>query len=166
MLVKQRAWISEGEFAEIFSLGQTLPGANAANVAVMLGDRFAGPLGSLAAIAGLCLPSFVIALLIASFATHVAATNVRFAAAETAVTAAVAGIFIANGLRLAAFIWRDEAAAHLPAAWRCARGAVSALAIVLVAGLHWWITIAIPLLVGSSILVERAIRTRVPSGKS
>jgi chromate transporter len=160
MLVKQQHWISEGEFAEVFSLGQALPGANAVNVAVMLGDRFAGPLGALAAVAGLCVPSFVIALILAAFATRAAATNAHFAAAETAVTAAVAGIFVANGVRLFTFIWRDEAAENLPSAWRCARGAVSALAVLLVAGLHWWIPVAVPVLVGASILVERAIRAR------
>ncbi len=100
VIVKQRRWLTEGEFAEMFGMGQALPGANAINVAVLLGDRSSGPLGMLAAVAGLCLPSLVLALLIATAATHVAATNPRFAAAEVTVTAAVAGIFMANGLRL------------------------------------------------------------------
>ena len=53
MLVEQRRWLTADEFAEILSLGQFLPGGNIINVAVVVGGRLAGPLGSLAGVLGL-----------------------------------------------------------------------------------------------------------------
>jgi chromate transporter len=156
VLVKQRRWVTEGELAEQFGLAQALPGAVAANIAVMLGDRYAGPLGSLAALAGLIIPSLLIALTVAGFATHLADVNPRFAAAEFAVTAAVSGIFVSNGLRVIAQLWRDEPNVRI--GWRCARIAISALGIVLVAGLHLFIPYAILILMALSMLVETRLR--------
>ena len=144
VIVKQRRWLSDGELAGLFGIAQALPGANAANIAVMLGDLFAGPLGPFAALAGLIIPSLLIAISLAGIATHFASVNVRFAAGEIAVTAAVAGIFIANGSRLIAQLWRDGP--DVRAVWRYARLAISALGIVLVSGLHMFVPLAMLLL--------------------
>ncbi len=162
VVVKQRKWLDEHELAELFGVSQALPGATVVNVAVMLGDRFAGPLGSLAAVAGLCIPSLILAVLLASAATAISATNARFAAAEVAVTAAVAGIFLSNGTRLVALLWNDTVA-DVPLVLRCARVSISALGIVLVAGLHLWIPYAVVLLVALSVVVERRIHRRSAS---
>ena len=162
VVVKQRKWLDEHELAELFGVGQALPGATVVNVAVMLGDRFAGPLGSLAAVGGLCVPSLILAVLLASAATAISATNARFAAAEVAVTAAVAGIFLSNGARLVALLWNDTVA-DVPLVLRCARVSISALGIVLVAGLHLWIPYAVVLLVAVSAFVERRIHRRSAS---
>ena len=156
VLVKQRRWLSEGALAELFGVAQALPGATAVNVAVMLSDRQAGPLGPLAALAGLIVPSLFVAVALATFATRLAAANARFAAAETAVTAAVAGIFIANGIRVLAQIWSD--APDLKIAWRCTRIAIGALAIVLVAGLHWFVPLVMLILVTLSMAVDARLR--------
>ena len=158
VIVKQRRWLSEAEYGGLMGIGQALPGAVAVNVAVMLGDRFAGPLGPLAALAGLIVPSLIIAITLVGIATRLAASNVRFAAAETAVTAAVAGIFIANGVRLIAVIWRESPDLHL--AWRCARLTISALGIVLVVGFHLLVPVAMIILIVASMLVESRRRAR------
>jgi chromate transporter len=159
VVVKQRKWLSESELAELFGIGQALPGANVANVAVMLGDRLGGPLGSLAAVAGLCIPSLIVAVTLASVATRISATNARFAAAEVAVTAAVAGIFLSNGTRLVWLLWRDGAP-DVRLTWRCARVAISALGVALVAGLHLWVPLAVVILVAASLGVEWRVRVQ------
>ena len=160
VVVKQRKWLSEGEYSELFGVAQALPGATAVNYAVMIGDRFAGPLGPLAALAGLIIPSLLVAIAMSVFAAQLAATNVRFAAAETAVTAAVAGIFLSNGCRLIAQIWRGSA--DVRAAWRLARVVISTLGIVLVAGFHMFVPLAMVIMLALSMMIE----TRLRSGAS
>jgi chromate transporter len=154
--VKSRRWLDERDLAELFGIGQALPGANVANVGIMLGDRSAGIPGALAALAGLCLPSLAVALTLATFATHLAATNARFAAAEVGVTAGVAGIFLSNGARVIALVWRDGATGG--AGRGVARLALSALGVVLVAWLHVWVPLVVVGLVGASLALETSAR--------
>jgi chromate transporter len=156
VIVKQRRWLSEGQFAELYGIAQALPGATAVNYAVMLSDRFAGPLGPLAALAGLIIPSLLLAIALAGIASQLAAVNARFAAAEIGVTAAVAGIFVSNGIRLIAQIWRGTPDVRV--AWRAARLAISALGVVLVAGLHMFIPFAMLVLISLSMIVETRLR--------
>ena len=159
VVVKQRKWLTEGELGELFGICQALPGATVVNVAVMLGDRSSGPLGALAGVAGLCIPSLVVAVLLATVATRFSAANVRFASAEVAVTAAVAGIFLSNGVRLIATLW-SEGTPDIALALRLGRVAISALGIVLVAGLHLWIPYAVAILVVFGLVIERRIERR------
>ncbi len=159
VVVKQRKWLTEGELAELFGMCQALPGATVVNVAVLLGDRSSGLLGALAGVAGLCVPSLIVALLLATVATRLSETNARFASAEVAVTAAVAGIFISNGVRLIASLWRDGGA-DVGTLLRLGRVAISALGIVLVAGFHLWIPFAVVILVAVSLAVEWGIQRR------
>jgi chromate transporter len=42
MLVDDRRWLTDPQFTELLSLGQTLPGANVLNMAVIIGARFHG----------------------------------------------------------------------------------------------------------------------------
>ena len=156
VIVKQRKWLTERELAELFGVAQALPGATGSNIAVMLGDRLAGPLGPFAALAGLVIPSLLIAILIANFASHLSAVNARFANAETCVTAAVAGVFISNGIRLAGLIWGDSPDVRI--AWRCARISVIALGIILVAVFHLFVPIAMVILISASMLIETRLR--------
>ena len=154
--VVQRKWVSETELAELYGLGQALPGSVVVNVATMMCDRFAGPLGPLVAVAGLVIPSGIVAIVLSGIATHLAATNARFAGAEVGVTAALAGVFVSNGLRVLAMLWKD--APDLTVAWRCARVAIGALAIVLVIGLHLIVPVAMIILVALSILLDWRLR--------
>jgi chromate transporter len=156
VLVRQQRWLSEVELAEMFGIAQALPGAVAANVAVMLGDRFAGLLGSFSALFGLIVPSLIVALLLVQFATNLAAVNPRFAAAEFAVTAAVCGIFVSNGIRVISQLW--SGAPNLQLTWRCARVAISALGILLVASLHVFVPLAMIVMLAVSFLIEMRLR--------
>ncbi len=55
-LVAKRQWIDDKTFVEFLSIGQTLPGLNATNMAVLVGDRLRGGLGAIAAVTAICLP--------------------------------------------------------------------------------------------------------------
>ena len=49
VLVEEKRWLTEQEYAETLGLGQVLPGPNALNAAIMVGDRFHGAIGALLA---------------------------------------------------------------------------------------------------------------------
>src|ERR1700693_5989276 len=66
MLIEQHRWLTEREFTEVLSLSQFLPGPNIINAAIIIGNRFRGPLGSMAASLGLMLMPFIIVLVLAS----------------------------------------------------------------------------------------------------
>jgi chromate transporter len=151
VIVVRRRWLTETEFSELFGIAQALPGATAANLAVMIADRFAGPLGALCALAGLCIPSMLVAIGLAASAVKLAEASPRFAAGEMAVTAAVAGLFIGNGLRLAGVLWAERGSGP---GRRSARIAIAAGGIVLIVGFHLMVPIALVLLAAASMFVE------------
>lgn len=153
VIVKQRAWLSEADFSETFGICQALPGATGANMAVILGQRTGSALGPLVALVALCVPSMLLAIVIAALATRAASHQVRFAAAETAVAAGAAGLFIANGTRLAWTLWRTVGDGGR--VYRTMRLAIIAGGILLVAGFHLWIPAAVAVLVLASLLSER-----------
>lgn len=100
MLVEQHRWLSEREFTEVLSLSQFLPGPNIVNVSIIVGNRFRGPLGSIAATLGLMLMPFVIVLVLAAlYARFADLAPVR--GATNGVSAAATGLIIATGLQMA-----------------------------------------------------------------
>ncbi|WP_374348869.1 chromate transporter [Chitinimonas sp.] len=100
MMVDQRHWMDDREFTELLGLGQLLPGPNIVNVAVVVGARFHGALGSLIAVAALMLAPMVIVLTLASLFSrygHVPALQ----HALSGVSAAAAGLVFGMGIKLA-----------------------------------------------------------------
>lgn len=59
-LVGKRNWVNDKEFVEMLSISQSLPGLNATNMAILVGEKLRGVMGSLAAILGICLPGGVL----------------------------------------------------------------------------------------------------------
>lgn len=100
VLVEERRWIAQADFAEVLSLCQFLPGPNIGNVSVVLGRRWFGLPGALAAFGGLmALPFFWVlglAYLYADFAS-----NPAVRAVVTGVGIAGAGLFIGTAFKLA-----------------------------------------------------------------
>lgn len=99
VLVQRRRWLTDAEFTELLGLGQVLPGPNVVNVAAILGDRWAGPLGAVSALAGLLwVPTaFAIGLDVALMrAAHIPAV----AGALRGLAAGAAGLVWAMGLEL------------------------------------------------------------------
>lgn len=99
VLVEERRWISQPDFAEMLALCQFLPGPNVGNLAVVLGRRWLGLRGALAAFLGLFALPFVwvlaLGVLYADWAAH---PVVR--AVVTGVGTAGAGLFIGTALKL------------------------------------------------------------------
>ena len=60
MLVEKLRWLTEQEFVEILAIAQLLPGANGTNLAAVVGYRFAGLSGALAAMAGFMGPPLLV----------------------------------------------------------------------------------------------------------
>ena len=52
-LVEKKRWLTDQDYAEVLGLGQALPGPNALNVAIFLGERWRGAAGAIAAPLGL-----------------------------------------------------------------------------------------------------------------
>ena len=61
-LVTKNHWVDDKEFVELLSISQSLPGLNATNMAVLLGDRLKGWMGAIAGVLGMCLPGAAIML--------------------------------------------------------------------------------------------------------
>lgn len=53
VIVEERRWLTEREYAEVLGVGQVLPGPNVGNAAVMIGRRFHGLAGALLTTAGI-----------------------------------------------------------------------------------------------------------------
>jgi len=66
-LVTKNHWVDDKEFVELLSISQSLPGLNATNMAILLGDRLKGWLGAAAGILGVCLPGALIMLAVGMF---------------------------------------------------------------------------------------------------
>ena len=69
-LVDRLHWLTPQQFLELLSLSQVLPGPNIVNLGLILGDRFFGWRGALAAAAGLLLAPTGIVLVLAVLAAH------------------------------------------------------------------------------------------------
>ena len=153
-LVHNYKWLNEQEFAETFGICQSLPGAVGANVALMVGDTFAGWRGAVASVLAFSLPAMVFAIFLAMAAIDLAAISPRMTHAELAVTAAGAGLGIGNGLKLLTIIWRrPEPGERL---WyRVVRLAVVPLGLTLVVGLHLAVPLAVVVMLATGLIVER-----------
>src|SRR5580700_7391740 len=68
-LVGKRKWIDDREFVEYLAISQTLPGLNATNMAVLIGDHLRGFAGAFAALVAVCLPGRIL-MLIAGMLYH------------------------------------------------------------------------------------------------
>jgi chromate transporter len=66
-LVTKRHWVDDKEFVQMLSISQSLPGLNSTNMAILVGEKLRGALGSLAAIIGICLPGGVLMYVVGMF---------------------------------------------------------------------------------------------------
>ncbi|GGF86339.1 hypothetical protein GCM10007301_52780 [Azorhizobium oxalatiphilum] len=71
-LVGRHRWVDDETFIELLSICQSLPGLNASNMAILVGDRLRGTSGAAAALVGICLPGglMMVAAAIAYGAAH------------------------------------------------------------------------------------------------
>ncbi|CAG2147761.1 hypothetical protein LMG31506_03672 [Cupriavidus yeoncheonensis] len=99
-VVERNRWMDDRDFVELLSLGQVLPGPNVINLALMLGLRFAGWRGALAAFSGLVMVpmGLVLGLLLLYQHFQEVPAVQRMLAGMTAVSA---GLMLAMAIRLA-----------------------------------------------------------------
>ncbi|MCO5978004.1 chromate transporter [Ideonella oryzae] len=98
-LVERLGWLSVEEFAELLSIGQVLPGPNVVNLSLMVGDRYFGLRGALAALAGMLLLPLVLVLVAAALYQQFAA-HPAVAGAVRGMGAVSAGLVMAIALKL------------------------------------------------------------------
>ena len=98
-LVSKLGWLDDREFVEKLSISQSLPGLNATNIAVLVGEKFGGSLGSIVAFAGMCLPGAVLMFLVA-IVYHQHGDHVWVTAALKGVAAAAVGLILSTVVQL------------------------------------------------------------------
>src|SRR6516164_7759608 len=97
--VEGRRWITDRDFADIVSLCQFMPGPNIVGIAVCIGARMRGVLGTIAAISGFLIIPWATGLSLGLlYLEHAHLPILRNILGGIAATAA--GLLIATGLRL------------------------------------------------------------------
>lgn len=122
VMVEERRWMTEADFAETIGLCQFLPGPNIGNASIVVGKRWFGVRGSLVAFLGLFALPFVWVLALFALYADFAATNPTLRAIVTGVGAAGAGLFIGTAIKLGRVLVRKPAALALIAACFFAAG--------------------------------------------
>ncbi len=98
-LVDRRRWLTREEFVDAYSLAQLLPGPNVVNLSLMLGDRFFGWRGAMAAIGGMLLVPLVVVLVLAASYNGLS-DYPAVAGALRGMGAVAAGLMLAMGLKM------------------------------------------------------------------
>ncbi len=94
-LVVKRNWINDKEFVEMLSISQSLPGLNATNMAVLVGEKLHGWMGSVVAVLGMCLPGGVLMYVMGIF-YHLHGDHPWSTAALKGVAAAAIGLILST----------------------------------------------------------------------
>jgi chromate transporter len=98
-LVTRRRWLDDHEFVELLSISQSLPGLNATNMAILVGQKLRGAPGSLVAVIGMCLPGAVLMFFVGIiYREH--GDKVWTTAALKGVAAAAIGLILATVVQL------------------------------------------------------------------
>lgn len=98
-LVEEKQWLTREEFLEDWAVAQILPGPNVVNLSLMIGDRYFGMRGALAALAGmLTFPLIIVIALAALFAGVSDVPQVQ--GALRGMGAVASGLITATGLKL------------------------------------------------------------------
>ena len=98
-LVTKLQWLRDKEFVELLSISQSLPGLNATNMAILVGQKLSGALGAIVAVLGMCLPGgllmFIVGIVYRAHGDHAWAT-----AALKGVAAASVGLILSTVVQL------------------------------------------------------------------
>jgi chromate transporter len=98
-MVEKKRWLTQEQFLEDWAVAQVMPGPNVVNLSLMIGGRYFGWTGALAALAGMLSAPLVLLLGLAALYGTVADT----AAAQGALRgmgAVAAGLITATGIKL------------------------------------------------------------------
>ena len=112
-LVVESKWLNEREFAETLSLCQFLPGPNITNFAIIVGMRFRGVRGALAALVALIAPPTLALIAIGALYDHIIGVA-AIRGALNGLSAAAAGLFCVIVVNLLRTLARSRPATTLP----------------------------------------------------
>jgi chromate transporter len=98
-LVEKKRWLTREEFLEGWAVAQILPGPNVVNLSLMIGDRYFGFAGALAALAGMLAFPLLIVLALAALLSGVSDSAVVQGALR-GMGAVAAGLIAATGFKL------------------------------------------------------------------
>jgi chromate transporter len=100
VIVEERRWLSEKEFASILGIGQILPGPNTMNAAVLIGDRFQGVIGVVLCLVGqMALPLVIVTTLGVIYERFAAIPEVQVGLIGAA--AGAAGLVLGTAIKMA-----------------------------------------------------------------
>ncbi|RKR26375.1 chromate transporter [Acidovorax sp. 93] len=141
-LVEKKRWMTNEEFVEDWAVAQIMPGPNVVNLSIMIGDRYFGLRGALAALAGmLTFPLILVlalAVVYAQFASHPAV-----AGALRGMGAVAAGLIAGVGIKLFVSIKNHPLGRPLCVAF-------AGLTIVAMAWLRWPLFWILPVIGGAA----------------
>jgi len=100
VIIEERRWLTEKEYAAILGIGQILPGPNTMNAAVIIGDRFQGIPGVLLCLIGqMAMPLVIVTSLAVVYERF--ATVPEVSAAVVGAAASAAGLVMGTALKMA-----------------------------------------------------------------
>jgi chromate transporter len=106
-IVDKRGWLTQKEFTEDWAVSQILPGGNVVNLCIILGNRYYGWRGAIAALAGILLPPLFIVLILATLYNQFVHLP-QVAGAVRGMGAAAAGLIGAVSIKMMAGLKRNE----------------------------------------------------------
>jgi chromate transporter len=98
-MVEKKRWLTADEFLEDWAVAQVLPGPNVINLALMIGDRYFGLRGAIAAVGGMLTVPLGVILVLALLYAHFA-SNPQVAGALRGMGAVAGGLIAATGIKL------------------------------------------------------------------
>ena len=105
-LVEKKRWMTREEFIEDWAVAQIMPGPNVVNLSLMIGGRYFGLKGAMAALAGmLTVPLFIVLMLALLYSQF--SGNPHVAGALRGMGTVAAGLIVATGLRLAGALQKN-----------------------------------------------------------
>ncbi|QHE86732.1 chromate transporter [Hydrogenophaga sp. BPS33] len=137
-LVEKKRWLSRDQFIEDWAVAQIMPGPNVVNLSMMIGGRYFGLPGALAALAGMLTAPLVVVLLLAVLYGSVA-DNPTAQNALRGMGAVAAGLITATGIKLIGALDRN-------AMGKGACIALAALTFVAIGLLRWpllWVLLGV-----------------------
>ncbi len=151
-MVDKRGWLTQKEFTEDWAVSQILPGGNVVNLCIILGNRYFGWRGAMAALAGILLPPLLIVLMLATLYNQFVHLP-QVAGAVRGMGAAAAGLIGAVSLKMIAGLKSNEMG--LPVCY-----ALIALTFVAVGWMRWPLVYAViglgvPALIYAWLLIKR-----------
>ena len=140
LVVRQR-WLDDASFVELLAISQTLPGLNATNMSILVGDKLRGTPGALLAALGMCLPGAAL-MTAAAFAYGVGGDDPLSRAFLRAIAAGAVGLILMVMVQLGAKVlggFADYVFAGITAALVAGFGVPVPYALVGIGALAiWW----------------------------